>query len=136
MGSVAVAGEFLLDTHTLLWAAQEDHKLGAAARAAIEPLDNRLFASAISAFEIGNKYRLGKLPGYSHVVENYVEILHRLGAAELPMTTAHAAFASRIDWPHRDPFDRILAAQSVLENLVLISNDAAFSGLPWLEVLW
>ena len=131
----AVSG-YLLDTHVLLWAVQEDYKLSPAARAVIEQLDNKLYVSAISAFEIGNKYRLGKLPEYSHVVENYHEIVRKLGAIELPVRSSHAWYASRVEWAHRDPFDRILAAQAVLENLALITGDVAFSELPWVPVLW
>ncbi|GHU10512.1 twitching motility protein PilT [Betaproteobacteria bacterium] len=127
---------FLLDTHTLLWSVQEDHKLSPRARAIIEPLDSKLFVSAISAFEIGNKFRIGKLPEYRYVVENYHEIVRKLGVFELPLHSAHAFFASRIEWNHRDPFDRILAAQAASENLTLITNDARFSELPWLSTLW
>jgi PIN domain nuclease of toxin-antitoxin system len=127
---------YLLDTHVLLWAVQEDRKLSPAARAVIERMDNNLYFSAISAFEIGNKYRLGKLPEYSHIVENYHEIVQRLGAIELPVRSSHAYYAAKAEWEHRDPFDRILAAQAALENLMLISSDAAFSGLSWLSVLW
>ncbi|MDR3220685.1 MAG: type II toxin-antitoxin system VapC family toxin [Candidatus Accumulibacter sp.] len=127
---------YLLDTHALLWAVQEDWKLSPAARAVIERMDSKLFVSAISAFEIGNKYRLGKLPEYSLVVENYHEIVQKLGAVELPVRSSHAYYAAKTEWPHRDPFDRILAAQAALENLTLISGDAAFSGLSWVSVLW
>jgi len=131
----AVEG-YLLDTHVLLWAVQEDRKLSPAARAVIERMDSKLYVSAISAFEIGNKYRLGKLPEFSHVVENYHEIVRKLGAVELPLRAAHALFAAKAEWAHRDPFDRILAAQAALENLTLITGDAAFSGLAWVSVLW
>ncbi|MDR2452949.1 MAG: type II toxin-antitoxin system VapC family toxin [Candidatus Accumulibacter sp.] len=133
---MGVMNGYLLDTHVLLWAVQEDRKLSAPARAVIERLDSKLFVSAISAFEIGNKYRLGKLPGYSLIVENYQEIAQKLGADELPVRSSHACYAAKIDWAHRDPFDRILAAQAALESLTLISGDAAFSGLPWAPVLW
>ena len=127
---------FLLDTHTLLWAVQEDRKLSPPARAVIEPTDSKLFVAAISAFEVGNKFRIGKLPEYSHVVANYHEIVRKLGALELPLSSQHAFYASRIEWTHRDPFDRILAAQAMLENLTLITNDVRFSELPWLSLLW
>ncbi|MCL2590608.1 MAG: type II toxin-antitoxin system VapC family toxin [Betaproteobacteria bacterium] len=127
---------YLLDTHVLLWAVQEDEKLSPAARAVIERTNSKLYVSAISAFEVANKYRLGKLPEYSHVVENYHGIVQRLGATELPVRSSHAYYAAKAEWTHRDPFDRILAAQASLENLTLISSDAAFFGLPWVSVLW
>jgi len=127
---------YLLDTHVLLWAAQEDGKLSPAARAVIERVDSKLYVSAISAFELGNKYRLGKLPEYSHVVENYHGIVQQLGATELPVRSSHAYYAAKAEWTHRDPFDRILAAQASLENLTLISSDTTFSELSWVSVLW
>ena len=127
---------YLLDTHTLLWAVQEEKKLGRGARKIIENPESLLYVSAISAFEIACKQRIGKLPGYSHVVENYQGILQRFGANELPVSSAHARFAAHFEWKHRDPFDRILAAQASLENLTLISSDAVFATLPWLSVLW
>jgi PIN domain nuclease of toxin-antitoxin system len=133
---VGVINGYLLDTHALLWAVQEDHKLGLSARAVIEQMENKLFVSAISAFEIGNKHRLGKLPGYTHVVENYHEIVRKLGAAELPVCAAHAYYAAKLEWAHRDPFDRILAAQAAQESLILITCDTAFSELLWLPLLW
>jgi PIN domain nuclease of toxin-antitoxin system len=133
MGDVT---RYLLDTHCFLWAVQEDGKLGAAARAVIKNLDSAIFLSAISGFEIANKHRIGKLPGYAYVVDNYHEIARKLEVAELPISSEHAFFAAKFEWEHRDPFDRILAAQAFKENLVLISSDAIFSTLPWLKVLW
>ena len=59
-----------------------------------------------------------------------------LDTKELPVTTHHAHFAGKFEWTHRDPFDRLLAAQAYMENLTLITNDSAFDTLPWLHVLW
>ncbi|MDR1368061.1 MAG: hypothetical protein LBJ76_05025 [Candidatus Accumulibacter sp.] len=75
----------------------------------------------------------GKFQEHFHVVENYVEILHRPGALELPVSATQAAFASKTGWPRHDSFDRIFASRAVLENLTLISNDTA---LPWLTAPW
>ena len=94
------------------------------------------FVSAASAYEIMNKYRLKKLPDFAYVAENYFEILRNLGAYELPISSQHANFAGKFEWSHRDPFDRLLAAQAYKEDLILISDDAAFDSLPWLNVLW
>ncbi|MDR1538190.1 MAG: type II toxin-antitoxin system VapC family toxin [Clostridiales bacterium] len=115
---------------------QEDGKLSEPARSVVERLDTPLFLSAVSAFEIANKHRLGKLPGYSYVVDNYHLIARKLEAAELPISAAHAHFAAKLDWGRQDPFDRILAAQAHLESLVLITPDSVFSSLPWISVLW
>jgi PIN domain nuclease of toxin-antitoxin system len=127
---------YLLDTHVFLWAVQEDSKLSGKAREVIEDINSKLFVSAISAFEIANKYRIGKLPDYQYVAENCVDLVHRLGANELRISAQHAYFAGKFKWEHRDPFDRILAAQSASENLTLITNDVAFTALPWIVTLW
>ncbi|MDR0885675.1 MAG: type II toxin-antitoxin system VapC family toxin [Clostridiales Family XIII bacterium] len=127
---------YLLDTHALLWSVQEDDKLSKKARAVIENKENRLYVSAISAFEIANKFRIGKLPQYEHVVENYVQIVQKLGASDLPITAEQGHFAAKFEWHHRDPFDRIIAAQASIENMILISCDEVFHTLPWVEVLW
>jgi PIN domain nuclease of toxin-antitoxin system len=128
--------KYLLDTHTFLWAVQEPDKLGPASREIIENVDSEIYVSAISAFEIANKYRIGKLPGYAHVVENYPYIVLKLMAAELPICTAHAFFAAKFEWEHRDPFDRILAAQASMEDMMLITNDAVLQSLSWISTLW
>jgi PIN domain nuclease of toxin-antitoxin system len=127
---------YLLDTHVFLWAVQEDNKLSAPSRQIIEKLESKLFLSSITAFEIANKYRIGKLPAYSYVVENYNAIARKLAVAELPISSAHAFFAAKFDWEHRDPFDRILAAQAFLDDLVLITADNAFRSLSWVKTLW
>jgi PIN domain nuclease of toxin-antitoxin system len=133
MGDVT---RYLLDTHVFLWSVQEEDKLSVPARAVIKSLDSPLFLSAVSGFELANKHRIGKLPGYAHIVDNYHEIARKLEVVELPIGSAHAFFAARFEWEHRDPFDRILAAQAFKENLVLISSDTVFNTLPWLKVLW
>jgi PIN domain nuclease of toxin-antitoxin system len=83
------------------------------------------------------KHNLRKLDvSYTFVVENYTEVARKLGTIDLPVTLAHAYQAGAMEWPHRDPFDRILAAQAALENLVLITDDAALKNHPWVETLW
>ena len=132
MGTVG----YLLDTHTFLWSVRESGKLSEKAKKAIADTNTKSFVSAVSAYEIMNKYRIGKLPSYDYVVENYFEILYKFGADELPVSTRHAHFAGRFEWTHRDPFDRILAAQAVTDNLTLVTNDTVFQELSWVKVLW
>ena len=60
-----------------------------------------------------NKHRLGKLPEFKYVAENYFEILHKFGADELPISTRHTHVAGKFEWAHRDPFDRLLAARQL-----------------------
>jgi PIN domain nuclease of toxin-antitoxin system len=128
---------YLLDSHTFLWAVKKPERLGVRARDIIESLDNRLFLSAISAYEITQKLRLGKLdPSYTSVAERVHETAALLGAAELPVSLAEADFAGKLAWEHRDPFDRFLAAQALLNNLVLLSNDAALGAFDQIKAVW
>jgi PIN domain nuclease of toxin-antitoxin system len=128
--------KYLLDTHTLLWAAHDESKISKKTLTIMEDINAPFFVSAISAYEIMYKHRLGKLPGYAYVAENYFNILDELDVNELPITTRHAHLAGKLEWAHRDPFDRMLAAQAFIENLTLITNDEAFNSLPWVNTLW
>ena len=119
--------KLLLDTHVLLWALLEPQKLSPELRNALEDSDNRLLVSAATAWEIATKWRLGKLRQAQAVVEHYAMALHRLAAVELPISGAVALQAGLWEVPHRDPFDRLLAAQAKAENLVLASTDSAFA---------
>ena len=133
MGSI----NYLLDTHAFLWAVhKEGSKLSNGAQKIISDSDSPLFVSAISAYEITNKYRIGKLPVYEHVVNHYFDILSKSGVSELPVTSKHAHYAGKFDWDHRDPFDRIIAAQAFLDDLILITNDPVFQSLSWVKTLW
>ena len=126
----------LLDTHVIIWALTEPRKLSAIARSLIENRGNVLLASAASAWEIGTKYRLGKLPLLEATVLNYQSQLTRLGTEELNVTTSHALLAGQLTWAHGDPFDRMLAAQAMLESVPLVTGDTVFSTLDGVEVLW
>ena len=119
--------KLLLDTHVLLWALLEPQKLSPELRNALEDSDTTLVVSAASAWEISTKWRLGKLQHARAVVENYAMALHRLAAIDLPISGAVARQAGLWDVPHRDPFDRLLAAQAVSDELVLASTDPAFA---------
>lgn len=114
----------LLDTHILLWAVLEPERLRPHLRTLLEDPDNALLVSAASAFEIATKHRLGKLLCAAILLERYAFALGELGASELPITTAHALKAGSWNTPHRDPFDRLLAAQASVEQLPLVSVDA------------
>lgn len=119
--------KLLLDTHVLLWALLEPQKLSPALRIALEDSDNTLLVSAATAWEIATKWRLGKLRQAQAVVANYAMALHRLAAVELPISGAVARAAGLWEVPHRDPFDRLLAAQAKADKLILASTDLAFA---------
>ena len=127
--------KLLLDTHILLWALLEPQKLSPELRNALEDSDTTLLVSAATAWEIATKWRLDKLNQAQAVVEHYAMALHRLAAIELPISGAVARQAGLWDVPHRDPFDRLLAAQAQADNLVLASNDPAFAQFQGVVVL-
>ncbi|HET8957188.1 MAG TPA: type II toxin-antitoxin system VapC family toxin [Microcella sp.] len=116
----------LLDTHVLLWALAQPRKLSPSARSLLSDRSIDLVVSAASAWEIATKHRIGKLPGAAGVIGDLDRHLDRLGAQHLSITTAHALTAGLLDWDHRDPFDRMLAAQARLEQLSLMTIDPVF----------
>lgn len=128
--------KLLLDTHVVLWAFREAEKLPLKVAESISNSENELFVSAATAWEIASKQRIGKLPSAESLLVAYPEHLAHLGATELPITGRHALAAGQFDWEHRDPFDRVLAAQSMLESLPLVTADPAFHALPGVRTVW
>lgn len=115
----------LLDTHALLWWLAGDKHLSPAARRAIGDADNTVLVSAASAWEIATKHRLGKLDA-SSLVGQLGAILASQRFEALEVTIDHAERAGMLPGEHRDPFDRMLAAQAQAEKLVVVSNDEVF----------
>jgi PIN domain nuclease of toxin-antitoxin system len=116
----------LLDTHALIWWLAGDEALGTVARALIEDENNQIFVSAASAMEISTKHRLGKLPQAGLLATHLPEFLSDQRFVEMPISVVHAALAGNLQITHKDPFDRFLIAQSLLENCPLASNEALF----------
>ena len=114
---------FLLDTHTFLWWLDGDRRLSMKARRAIADNENTVLVSAASAWEITTKARLGKLPGALAVAADVAAAVDSQGFESLDITLRHAQRAGSLAHAHRDPFDRVLVAQSQLAHLKLISND-------------
>jgi PIN domain nuclease of toxin-antitoxin system len=85
-----------------------------------------IFVSAASVWEITTKHRLGKLPGASAIVGDLAGVIEGQGFVGLPITIRHGQAAGALPGPHRDPFDRMLIAQAMLDDLVLVSNEHAF----------
>lgn len=121
-----MAMKVLLDTHVLLWALVEPKKLSPTAIEILQDSQNTIVVSAASAWEVAIKYALGRIPEARMVVEGYHHHLRVLRAEELTISSAHAIKAGTFDAKHRDPFDRILAAQSLAEGLPLLSKDQIF----------
>jgi PIN domain nuclease of toxin-antitoxin system len=118
--------KLLLDTHALLWWLDGDGRLSAEARAAIGDLKNPVLVSAASAWEITTKVRIGKLPGAVEVAERFVAVVRQQDFGVLSISVEHATLAGLLPGEHRDPFDRMLIAQTQLEGLILVSNERLF----------
>ena len=116
----------LLDTHALIWWLAGSDRLPVAAQRAIADDENDKLISAASAWEITTKVRLGKLPGAEEFAEDVAGAIAGEGFEALPITMDAAARAGSLPGPHRDPFDRILIAQALSGNLVLISSESLF----------
>lgn len=114
----------LLDTHTIAWWSEGGSDLPTKVREAIGDPDNIVFVSAVSSYELALKYRLGKWPAAEFLAANLEALIEQQGFMPLPLTFAHARTAGELPPVHRDPFDRMLAAQAMVENLTLVSIDA------------
>lgn len=116
----------LLDTHTFLWFVLGDPRLAANAKAAIEETVNEKLVSPASYWEIAIKIRLGKY----RLSEPYEEFTRRgtveNGFVTLPIEPKHTAVLTTLPFHHRDPFDRLIIAQAMVEGIAIISGDTAF----------
>ncbi len=117
--------KILLDTHTLLWYFQDDEKLSSQGVDLLENLENELYVSIVSLWEIAIKINIGKL----QLDCNFGVLLSTIKQYKieiLPITSADLASYLNLPLHHRDPFDRILVTQTVNNNLILLSRDSAF----------
>ena len=118
----------LLDTHTFLWWLAGNPRLSGAARRAIEDDANTIFVSAVSAWEIATKHRIGKLPQAEAVALDVTGAIAGQGFEALAITVDDAERAGRLPGLHRDPFDRVLIAQALARDLAVVSVDRTFDG--------
>ncbi len=109
----------LLDTHVLIWALENNSRLSMEARDAIIDGENMVFVSAVSDWEIGIKKAMGKLKTPDNLLEEVA--LHRF--TPLNIHFEHAQLAGELADIHKDPFDRMLIAQAILEKLTLVTRD-------------
>lgn len=115
----------LIDTHYVLWAAINSKRMEPWARKLIADLDNEILVSAASVYEISLKVRLGRLPEAVEFESDLTaNIESRLGYTLLPLEPESMMRAARFDGPHTDPFDRMIAAQAIQNNLALLSTDS------------
>ena len=114
----------LLDTNALLWAMLDPRQLPRPAVAAIIASTAEILISAASAWEIATKVRLGKLPWAANFERNFDSSLDRAGYTLIPITADITLRAGRLAGAHRDPFDRIIAAHALAQDIPVISADA------------
>jgi PIN domain nuclease of toxin-antitoxin system len=125
----------LLDPHALLWWVLSNPRLSTVAATVLGNSETTIVVSAVSGHEIATKYRLGKLPVSARLAENLDQIIIDNGWQPLPLSVAHAQLAGRLAGSHKDPFDRMLAAQALIEGIPLVTNDAALAGFG-MRIIW
>jgi len=113
----------LLDTHVLLWWLADDEALGSEAREIISDGMNEVYVSAASTWEISIKRALGKL----EAPDDMDAIVEKERFLKLPITLYHGQMAGQLPPCHKDPFDRLLIAQAIREQMTLLSSDDMFS---------
>lgn len=125
----------LLDTHAFVWNLNEPRRLTARARSAIQAA-SQVLVSPISFFEVGQKVRAGKWPEAGERLPDLQRVFRERGGAVARLDADICLAAATLDWPHRDPFDRMIAATCLGEGLALVSADAAFDALGSLARVW
>lgn len=126
----------LLDTHAFFWAVASPDALGPDAREVIEDPTTSLLVSAATAWELATKVRLGKFPAAEQIIDRFDTVMTALRAEPLSISPSHALRAGRLRWHHRDPFDRMIAAQAMSVPMPLVSRDRAFADVRGLDVIW
>ncbi len=121
--------KLLLDTHLLLWSAGSPDRLSNEARTLLENLDNELFFSATSLWEIAIKNGLGR-PDFKVDARILRRGLLDNGYSELPIVSEHAVYIDSLPPIHKDPFDRILVAQAAVEGITLLTSDTTVANYP------
>lgn len=115
----------LIDTHVLIWWLDGGNRLSSQVRNVFRDPDSTILVSAASAWEIAIKSATGKIDA-GPLIDGFENEIQQEGFVELPILARHAVRAGLLSGPHKDPFDRMLAAQALTENVPLISRDAHF----------
>ena len=127
--------KILFDSHALVWYLTGDRRLSRRARDIADDLDSQVFVSAVCAWEIATKVNRGRWPEAAQIVGILHDITVAGAFAPLPITIEHAHLAGFLRGRHYDPLDRMLAAQSQVENVPLVTADPAFRSFG-IAVIW
>ncbi|MEI7666547.1 MAG: type II toxin-antitoxin system VapC family toxin [Synechococcaceae cyanobacterium ELA263] len=125
----------MLDSHVLLWWWFDPALLSAAVHELLVDSRSEIRVSAASVWELSLKHHRGKLPELAGAIDDLPGLLQADGFEGLPISQAHGLRACAYSQPHRDPFDRLLAAQAELERLVLLTADPQLNTFPC-QTLW
>jgi PIN domain nuclease of toxin-antitoxin system len=125
----------LVDTHTFLWALMKDGRLTAHAKRVLTSDTSELLFSLVSLWEIAIKIKTGKLNSIGSSVAYVRDEMNEYGMELLPIRYEHILTLERLPLHHRDPFDRLLAAQAIVESLPILSSDAEFQAYG-AKVIW
>ena len=125
----------LLDTCALLWAWAEPERLSSRVQELLEDPHNKVWVSAASAWEIATQHRLGNYPAGRHVIEEWDDRLAQDGFRQLTIAGVHAVRAGSLPHAHRDPFDRMIAAQGMVQQIKVATPDPAIGALG-ADTIW
>jgi PIN domain nuclease of toxin-antitoxin system len=125
----------LVDTHVLIWFLNDSDQLTAAHYETLEAPETQIFVSAVSLFEMTTKVRIGKLELPEQFQSNLTEIYEAFGFSSLNLNPGHADLAGRLPGSHKDPFDRLLAAQAIVEDMAIMTIDGRIADLG-ARVVW
>lgn len=124
--------KLLLDTHALAWWLSERSRLSQPAQVAISTESNQVFVSVVNAWEMAIKVGRGNWPAAASLVDGFEAEIAVESFQLLPIAVAHVRLAGMMQHPHRDPFDRLLAAQAQLEGLTLVTADPKVQAIVFL----
>ena len=128
---------YLLDTHALIWWWNDNPLLPKLVRHRLIVAEDPMFVSAASAWEVATKVRLGKWSDAAEVAEKFELLCARNNFELLPVSVSHGLLAGSLPGEHRDPFDRMIAAQAIHDVLTVITRDPALAALGcrtfWIE---
>ena len=124
--------DLLLDSHVVLWWDAGDRRLSSEARRRISDPESRVFVSAAMPWEVGIKLRKGKLTLYCPPED----LITANGFIALPIDARHGALAGALEWAHPDPFDRVVVAQALSENLILVHADRTIRDFDGVAQFW
>jgi PIN domain nuclease of toxin-antitoxin system len=127
---------FLLDTHTLLWFVAGDPQIKLSTRTIITNTTNQCYFSVAGIWELAIKSSSGKLSLELPISEFVVQHVLGNGFFILDIMTSHAVAVAALPWHHRDPFDRMLIAQAIVEKMPLLSADQIFGVYPSVQRIW